>query len=86
MAKKVDPRIKHIKYACTRCGASQPRAKLTVKRAEFASMGERFKVLKRRTTDWLCATCRDADPDWNRPAHGSSPGMANTKVGPDHDG
>lgn len=78
--KKTDPRVAHIDYKCSGCGKPTRRADLTVKRVEFATMGEGYKTLKRRTVGWFCKPCRDADPDWNLPAMKGSPGLANTKM------
>lgn len=78
--KKVDPRVQHIDYECTRCGGSFKRDALTVKRVDFATMGEGFKRLKTRTVGWLCKSCREIDPDWNLPARSTSPGMKNTRM------
>lgn len=63
----------HIDYACSRCGRAVDRDDLTVKKAEFATIGERYKRIRVRTTDWLCRGCLAEDADYNLP-HGHSPG------------
>lgn len=73
------PQDAHLKYTCTRCGARPGREKLTVKRAVFTTMGNGFKTLKSRATDWLCENCRNADPDWQREWNSDAPGLAGTK-------
>jgi len=83
MSPEVDPRVRHINYSCTVCGKTKKRDQLTVKRVEFASMGEGYKTKKRRTVGWICEPCLTQDPDWTLPPMKGSPGMANTKLNSD---
>lgn len=53
-------------YACTRCHTPTSREQLTVKLAMFREMGEGARTVRSRVIDWLCATCLDSDPDFNR--------------------
>lgn len=76
----VDPRIRHIRYECSKCHAPTARDDLTVKRASFVTMGFPYKNIRQRSIAWLCPSCRDADPEWNLPARASAPGMADTKL------
>jgi hypothetical protein len=60
-------------YECTRCGRrpaptlTEAREGLTVKRVMFTEMGMGGKTLRSRVTEWLCAQCRESDPDFNLP-------------------
>lgn len=58
---------------CTKCNKYCSRELLTVKHIQFTDYPVRGKarpkILKMRTTDYLCEKCRDADPDWNIPAY-----------------
>jgi len=54
-------------YDCTICGASSGRENLTVVSVQFKPMGPGTRVIKSRTTQWLCSTCLDKDPVWNLP-------------------
>lgn len=51
---------------CTGCGNTFHREQLTVKRAVFDTMGQKYKRLKSRTVGWLCAPCLEGDPDWTQ--------------------
>lgn len=53
-------------YACTRCSKPTKREELTVKKALFTEMGMGAGTKRARVTDWLCSTCLDSDPDWQR--------------------
>lgn len=53
-------------YACTRCGTSTERKKLTVKKALFTTMGEGARTKRARVVDWLCPPCVESDPDYQR--------------------
>lgn len=61
-------------YFCTVCGKRTQRSQLTVKRAIYAEMGRGGKVIRSRTTGWLCSTCRTADPDWRQDVYSDAPG------------
>lgn len=53
---------------CTNCGNHCSKELLTIRKVIFTARTQPSKVLKSRTTDWLCEECRDEDPDWNRKA------------------
>lgn len=53
-------------YVCTKCGKSEQRSLLTVKKAVFLEMGEGGATVRSRVTDWLCPPCVAKDEDWNR--------------------
>jgi hypothetical protein len=67
---------RNIRYACTQCGNEVGRDNLTVKRVEYATMGEGYKKLRVRTVAWLCNPCREADPPWSTPQMVTAPGNA----------
>lgn len=69
-----------IKYRCTGCGAEPGRDKLTIKRAQFATMDN--KTVKTRTVGWLCPDCLESDPEANLPSRATAPGMKGTKLAP----
>lgn len=60
---------------CTRCGNICSAELLTIKRASFSSRTTPNVVKRSRTTDWLCETCLEGDPEWNLPAYKGAPGM-----------
>lgn len=60
---------------CTNCGQMTSPELLTVKRVQFLPRTAATRVIRSRSTDWLCETCLEKDPDWNRPAYRGSPGM-----------
>lgn len=71
---------RNIKYICTNCHRlTKGRDDLTAKRITFSTVSNGQKLLRSRTIAWLCHECREADPDWNRPALSSSPGYSDTK-------
>lgn len=53
---------------CSECGNFCSKELLTVKRATFHPRTQPSKVTRSRTVSWLCETCREKDPDWNREA------------------
>lgn len=53
-------------YGCTRCGAPVGRDQLTVKKVLFTTMGEGPRTKKARVLEWLCDSCMQRDPDFNR--------------------
>jgi hypothetical protein len=67
--------VRSVTYSCSNCGKVTARSELTVKRIQFATMGEGYKTLKSRTTAWLCEPCRLADPAWNQELIFDAPGM-----------
>lgn len=77
---KVDPRIAHLDYSCTRCGTPTEREDLVVKRVRFSKMGRGGALLRSRTAGWLCSKCLEDDPDWNAEKLASAPGMKGTKI------
>jgi predicted RNA-binding Zn-ribbon protein involved in translation (DUF1610 family) len=56
-------------YRCTGCNEVIPREQMTVKHAVFKTPGTGPKVIKSRTTEWLCPPCLAKDADWNIDAH-----------------
>lgn len=56
-------------YKCTNCNAVIPREQVTVVNVQFKTPGSGPKVLKSRTTHWLCPSCLEVDPVWNLPSH-----------------
>jgi hypothetical protein len=60
--------------SCDKCKQQFPRAKLFVRRVQFVQLGMNGKVMRSRTTDWLCESCMGEHPDYNRTAHRDSPG------------
>lgn len=71
-----------IEYKCTRCDSKTQRSKLTVKRVLFQTMGEGFRTLKSRTTDWLCPVCLKGDPAWTQDKLTAAPGLADVREEP----
>lgn len=49
---------------CSKCGQKFPRELLTVKRVTFHEFGKNGRMIKSRTSAWLCPKHRDEDPDW----------------------
>jgi predicted RNA-binding Zn-ribbon protein involved in translation (DUF1610 family) len=56
-------------YKCTKCGAVIPREQVTVVKVQFLPLGPGPKIIKSRTTAWLCPECLDEDPVWNLASH-----------------
>lgn len=61
-------------YKCTSCGGQPGREELTSVVVQFKPLGAGARVLKSRTTDWLCSDCLKKNPIWNlskydAPAH-----------------
>jgi hypothetical protein len=73
----VDPRIRHIRYACTRCERTTPREDLTQKQVAFVQNGRKTR---QRTVAWLCPQCLDEDIEWNLPKRAAAPGMSDTRL------
>lgn len=63
-------------YKCSRCGQEKARDELVVYRVQFMTMGKPNKTLRSRVLGWLCQSCVEKDPAWNRPVHAASPGLA----------
>ena len=78
--KQKGPSNRNIEYKCDYCGRPTSRSALKVKRTQFKEMGEGGAVLVTRTIAWLCLSCMEADPDYNRPAFSASPGLRDTKM------
>jgi hypothetical protein len=74
-AKEPDPRVRHIRYRCTRCDAASD--DLTTKQVAFLKGGRR---IRQRVVAWLCPECLEADTEWSLPKRASAPGMAGTKL------
>ena len=70
----------NYEYRCTNCGADCERDDLTVKQVAYLKMGRNGKRLRTRTTDWLCETCRDADPPWSQTELRAAPGQNRAQV------
>lgn len=66
---------RNITYQCDNCGIKATKSGLKVKRIQFKEMGEGGPVLKTRTVAWLCLSCMESDPDYNRPPFTASPGL-----------
>ena len=60
---------------CTVCMNLTSPELLTVKRTSFSPRSEPSKVIRSRTTAWLCQSCIKKDPEWNLPAYKGAPGM-----------
>ncbi len=56
-------------YKCTGCGEVVSREVLIVKHAVFKTPGVGPRVVKSRTTHWLCPSCLEKDSDWNIESH-----------------
>lgn len=64
------------RYVCMECRQETPRDKLTVKQAVFKVIGKGGRVIRSRTTGFLCPPCLEQDDDWNRKPYDDAPGMA----------
>ena len=56
-----------LSYDCTSCGRTTARDDLTVKRAQFVTMGMGATNLRSRVIAWLCPPCLEKDREWNLP-------------------
>lgn len=56
-------------YKCTDCGSQPGREQLTAVVVQFKPIGAGAKVLKSRTTHWLCPECLKKNPVWNLSKH-----------------
>lgn len=69
---------------CSRCGNITSPELLTIKRVQFMARDKPTKVIKSRTTEWLCEPCLALDPDWNREAYTApghtSPGLERVRA------
>lgn len=79
---EADPRVKHLRYDCTRCGTTHDRADLRVKRVIFQDIGKNAKTWRSRNVAWLCPACLEDDVDYNAEAF-TSPGYRGTSRVPD---
>lgn len=52
-------------YECTRCKTPCERKLLMIRQVNFKLIGEGGRLIRSRTTHWLCPKCVDGDPDWN---------------------
>lgn len=57
---------------CSACGNHCSPELLTIVRVQFINKASK-KVIKSRSTKWVCESCRDSDEDWNAQAY-SGPG------------
>lgn len=64
---------RHFDYRCGACNQEKPKEELLAKRVTFAELGTN-KVVRSRTTSWLCRGCREQDAAWTQPQY-TSPGM-----------
>jgi hypothetical protein len=53
-------------YRCTKCKRDCKRAELTVKKAVFLEMGEGARTVRSRVMEWLCESCLEVDPEYNK--------------------
>lgn len=62
-------------YSCTSCGTETERELLMVRKVSFHLMGRRGRMIRSRTTDWLCPACVSKDTAWKQEGYHGSPGM-----------
>lgn len=67
-------------YKCSKCGDKHDKEDLFTRRVQFLTLGFKAKLIKSRTTDWLCLDCLKKDPDFIREEFVESPG-ARTHIG-----
>lgn len=83
-AKKRGQSNRSIKYICSRCQREVGRANLVVQRVQYLEIGVSGKLLKTRTTGWVCRdvedACLDKDPHWTADRYRGTPGLADTEV------
>lgn len=60
------PAMKRV-YECTRCKTPCERELLMARSVNFKLMGEGGRLIKSRTSDWLCPACVKVDPDYTAP-------------------
>ena len=63
-----------IQYQCTECAKQATRETLFSKRVSWATIGSNPKVVRVRTIAWVCKTCMEADPNYQREPHSQAPG------------
>lgn len=61
-------------YKCSKCGNPKDKDELFARRVQFVQLGFKGKLIKSRTTDWLCVVCLKKDPDFERESFVDSPG------------
>lgn len=65
----------YTEYACTRCKKKCERDVLVAKKVSFSALGPGGKVIRSRTTDWLCDECLPLDEHWNIQPYSGAPGL-----------
>jgi hypothetical protein len=63
-----------MNYACTICKLQKPRSDLLARRVSFTTI-KPIRIVRSRTTDWVCSDCREKDPAWTSPKWETSPGQ-----------
>lgn len=56
------------------------RDNLRAKRVQFLKLGRNGRVIHSRVIAFLCLSCIEKDPDYQRPRLAASPGMADTRL------
>lgn len=69
-----------IEYVCSACRNEFTKEDLFAKRVIYSHVGRNTKIIRSRTTAWLCEACMNADPDYARDGYASSPGMKGTRI------
>ena len=63
-----------IVYRCSRCATTYKKNQLIAVRVQFIELGVKGKLIRSRTTEWLCNPCMLNDPIYNRESYFASPG------------
>lgn len=71
---------RNIQYICDKCQKECTKSGLKAKRIQFKELGEGGVVILTRTVSWLCLSCMQADPDYQRPAFSAAPGLRDTRI------
>lgn len=70
----------NIDYRCATCGKRKTRDTLFARRVQWLTMGNRSKVVRGRVTYWVCRSCMEKDPDYQREGLVDSPGYQDTEL------
>lgn len=70
-----------IQYDCARCDATPGREGLVAVRVQFVTIGKPQRLIRSRTTEWICNPCMEQDPAYNQEALTDAPGMKDVKYG-----
>jgi len=79
-----------IDYSCSECRRKVGREHLMAVRVQFKEMGVHGRIVKTRTTEWLCTipqengdqSCLDSNPAWQADRMAESPGFKGTRIAP----